>query len=157
MARGPKKHFKRIQAPKSWLLDKKTGGIMTTRPSQGPHKLRESLPLSILLRHRLRYALTGREALMILKDKEANIKVDGKTRRDIGFPTGVMDVISIEKTNENFRVLYDVKGRFVLKSLKEEEAKFKLLKVVNKALGPNKVPYIVTHDSRTIRYPHPEI
>jgi len=35
---------------------------------------------------------------MILKDKEANVKIDGKTRRDIGYPTGVMDVVSIEKT-----------------------------------------------------------
>jgi ribosomal protein S4E len=29
----------------------------------------------------------------------------------------------LEKSNEQYRVLYDVKGRFVLKSLKEEEAK----------------------------------
>jgi len=156
MARGPKKHLKRLRTPKGWMLDK-LSGIMATRPSQGPHKLRECLPLSILLRHRLKYALTGREALQILKDKEANVRIDGRTRRDIGFPAGVMDVISIEKTNENFRVLYDTKGRFVLKALKDDEAKFKLLKVVNKAVGPNKVPYIVTHDARTIRYPHPEI
>jgi len=92
-----------------------------------------------------------------LKDKEVNLKVDNKTRRDYGFPAGVMDVISIEKTNEKFRVLYDAKGRFVLRSIKEEEAKFKLCKVVNKQLGPNKIPYIVTHDGRTIRFPHPEI
>jgi ribosomal protein S4E len=32
-----------------------------------------------------------------------------------------MDVVSIEKTNETFRILYDVKGRFVLKALKKEE------------------------------------
>jgi small subunit ribosomal protein S4e len=24
-------------------------------------------------------------------------------------------------------------------------------------MGPNKVPYIVTHDGRTIRFPHPDI
>jgi len=24
-------------------------------------------------------------------------------------------------------------------------------------MGPNKVPYIVTHDARTIRFPHPDI
>jgi len=68
-----------------------------------------------------------------------------------------MDVISIEKTNENFRVLYDVKGRFVLKSLNNDEAKFKLCRVKRKEVGPNKTPYIVTHDGRTIRFPNPEI
>jgi small subunit ribosomal protein S4e len=50
MARGPKKHLKRINTPKSWLLSK-MGGINATRPSQGPHKLRECLPLSIILKY----------------------------------------------------------------------------------------------------------
>jgi len=68
-----------------------------------------------------------------------------------------MDVLSIEKTNENFRVLFDARGRFVLKSVKPEEAKFKLCKVVGKKVGANKIPYIITHDGRTIRYPHPDI
>jgi len=68
-----------------------------------------------------------------------------------------MDVISIEKSGENFRILYDVKGRFILKKLKAEEAKFKLCKVKSRALGPNKIPYIVTHDGRTFRYPDPSI
>jgi len=34
-----------------------------------------------------------------------------------------MDVVRIEKTDETFRVLYDTKGRFVLKSLSKEDAK----------------------------------
>lgn len=32
-----------------------------------------------------------------------------------------------------------------------------MLKVTGKAIGPNQIPYIVTHDSRTIRFPNPEI
>lgn len=68
-----------------------------------------------------------------------------------------MDVVSIEKTKENFRILYDTKGRFVLKSVKPEEAKFKLVRIKSRAMGANKIPYIVTHDARTIRFPHPEI
>jgi small subunit ribosomal protein S4e len=68
-----------------------------------------------------------------------------------------MDVVSIEKTGENFRILYDVKGRFILKKLKADEAKFKLCKVKSRSLGPNKIPYIVTHDGRTFRYPDPAI
>lgn len=47
-----------------------------------------------------------------MKDKEGLIKIDGKVRRDPRFPLGIMDVVSIEKTNEHFRILYDVKGRF---------------------------------------------
>ena len=89
MARGPKKHLKRIAAPKGWLLSK-LGGISTVRPSTGPHKLRESIPLSILLRHRLRFALWAREVKMLINDKEGQVKVDNKVRRDHGFPVGIM-------------------------------------------------------------------
>jgi small subunit ribosomal protein S4e len=68
-----------------------------------------------------------------------------------------MDVVTIEKTNENFRILYDIKGRFIPHKIDAQEASFKLLKVVKKQIGKNKIPYIVTHDGRTIRYPHPDI
>ena len=50
MARGPKKHLKRINTPNSWLLSK-MGGVYATRPSQGPHKLRECLPLAVILKY----------------------------------------------------------------------------------------------------------
>ena len=53
--------------------------------------------------------------------------------------------------------MYDVKGRFILKEVTEDESLFKLCKVKRKEVGPNKIPYIVTHDARTIRYPHPDI
>jgi small subunit ribosomal protein S4e len=68
-----------------------------------------------------------------------------------------MDVLSIVKTGENFRLLYDEKGRFTLVKINETEKNFKLCKVVKKAVGPNKIPYIVTHDARTIRFAHPDI
>jgi len=35
MARGPKKHLKRLHAPKAWMLEK-LGGVFATRPSTGP-------------------------------------------------------------------------------------------------------------------------
>jgi len=156
MARGPKKHLKRIAAPKSWMLDK-LGGNWASRPSQGPHKLRDSLPLTVIVQHRLKYALTRREVMMVLNDKEGNVFVDGKVRRDEKFPAGFMDVVTIKKTGESFRVLYDTKGKFVLRSIKSDEAKLKLCKVKRKEMGPNRIPYIVTHDGRTIRFPHPDI
>jgi len=156
MARGPKKHLKRVSAPKSWMLDK-LGGVWAPRPSQGPHKFRDSIPLTVIVQHRLKYALTGREVKMVLNDKEGNVFIDGKVRRDEKFPAGFMDVVNIKKTGENFRVLYDTKGKFVLRTIKSDEAKFKLCKVKRKEMGPNQIPYIVTHDGRTIRFPHPDI
>jgi len=94
MARGPRKHLKRLNAPKHWMLDKLTG-TYAPRPSPGPHKLRECLPLMVFLRNRLKYALTGKEVQSILMQRL--VKIDGKIRTDIKYPTGFMDVISIEK------------------------------------------------------------
>jgi small subunit ribosomal protein S4e len=131
--------------------------VYATRPSTGPHKLRECIPLTVLLRNRLRYALSGQEAIKICKDKSGNVKVDGKVRRDHRFPLGCMDVVSLPKTGENFRILYDIKGRFQPVRIDAKEAGFKLCKIKRKVQGKNKIPYIVTHDGRTIRYPHPDI
>jgi len=154
MVRGPRKHLKRLNAPSHWMLDKMSG-VFAPRPTAGPHKLRECLPLLILLRNRLKYALTRSEVTKILMQRL--IKVDGKVRTEKCFPTGFMDVISIEKTGEHFRLLYDTKGRFVLQSVNAEEAKYKLCKVRQIRVGPKAIPYLATHDSRTIRYPDPLI
>jgi len=154
MARGPKKHLKRLAAPSSWMLDK-LGGTYAPRPSPGPHRLRESLPLTILLRNRLKYALTGREVLSIVAQRL--VKVDGKVRTDTTYPTGFQDVVSLEKSDDHFRILYDVKGRFAIHRITHEEASYKLLKVRRVALGARGVPYVTTHDGRTIRYPDPAI
>jgi len=160
--------MKRLAAPHHWMLSK-MGGVYAPRPSQGPHKMRECVPLVVLLRNRLKYALTRREVMMIVMQRL--VKIDGKVRTDSNFPAGLMDVVSIEKTNENFRLLYDSKGRFVLHRVSAEEANYKLLRVRAKAVGgkaahgknpftngrSGSVPYIVTHDARTIRYPDPNI
>merc|ERR1712060_745325 len=91
------------------------------------------------------------------RQREGLVKVDQKVRRDPRFPLGFMDVVSINKTNENFRILYDIKGRFQPVRIDSKEAGFKLCKIKKKCIGKNKIPYIVTHDGRTIRYPNPEI
>ncbi|RXG60622.1 40S ribosomal protein S4 [Armadillidium vulgare] len=134
------------------MLDK-LGGVYAPRPSTGPHKLRECLPLIILLRNKLKYALSGAEVTKITMQRL--IKVDNKIRTDPNYPTGFMDVVSIQKTNEHFRILYDVKGRFILHRITDEEAKYKLCKVKKVATGPKGIPYLVTSDGRTLRYPDP--
>ena len=69
----------------------------------------------------------------------------------------MLDVVTIEKTGEHFRMLYDNKGRFVVHRIDNEEAKFKLCKVKHVMVGPKGIPFIVTSDGRTIRYPDPLI
>ena len=115
--------MKRLYAPKQWMLDK-LSGVFAPKPSPGPHKLRESLPTIIFLRNRLKYALTYTEAKKICAQRL--IKIENKVRTDMTYPAGFMDVITIEKTNEYFRLIYDVKGRFAVHRITKEEAKVNL-------------------------------
>jgi len=168
MARGPKKHLKRLNAPRHWMLDK-LGGTWAPRPSTGPHKLRESLPISLVIRNRLRYALTRREIMIIIMRRQ--VLIDGKIRTDINYPSGFQDVITIPKTDEQFRLLYDTKGRFVLHRITKEEAAYKLCRIVSVSRGSRAsigrnpfhtgqagvIPFLVTHDGRTIRFADPAV
>jgi len=113
------------------------------------------MPLIVMLRNRLKYALTYRECKMITMQRL--IKVDGKARTDMFFPAGFMDVISIDKTKENFRMLYDTKSKFVLHKINRDEAQYKLCRVKKIMRGPKNTPYAVTHDGRTIRFPDPDV
>jgi len=109
----------------------------------------------VFIRNRLKYALNGRETKAILMQRL--VKVDGKVRTDPTYPAGFMDVISIEKTGEVFRLVYDTKGRFTIHRISSEEGAYKLAKVKRVQLGAKGIPYLVTHDARTIRYPDPDI
>ena len=140
------------------MLDK-MGGAWVSRPSAGPHKLRECLPIILVLRNRLKLALNRREVQMICMERL--VQVDGSIRSDPCFPTGFMDVVSLgdaekcfdpKASVDRYRLLYDVKGRFKLIPVKPSEANKKLLKVKKKFISSKKVPCIVSHDGRTIRY-----
>ena len=50
-----------------------------------------------------------------------------------------------------------VRGRFAVHRISADEAKFKLCRVKSLNMGQKGIPYIVTHDGRTIRYPDPLI
>ncbi|KAL7272163.1 40S ribosomal protein S4 [Rhizina undulata] len=98
------------------------------------------MPLIVFIRNRLKYALNSREVKAIVM--QSLIKVDGKVRRDPTDPAGFMDVIYIEKTRENFRLICDTKGRFPIHRIQDIEAFSKLAKVKRFRLGKKKIPYL---------------
>ena len=111
------------------------------------------ITIGCLLRNRLKYALNGREVKAIMMQQ--HVQVDGKVRTDTTYPAGFMDVITLEVTNIS-GLVYDVKGKFAVHRISAEEAVYKLGKK-KVQLGKKGVPYVVTHDGRTIRYPDPLI
>ena len=65
--------------------------------------------------------------------------------------------MNIEKSGDSFRLMYDIKGRFVLHAVGAAEAGFKLCRISKVSTSPKGIPFVVTHDGRTIRYPDPEV
>jgi small subunit ribosomal protein S4e len=106
--------------------------------------LRECLPLILILRNRLKYAITGMEAKQICMSK--HVKVDGKIRTDPCFPAGFMDVVEIEASSDKFRLLYDTKGRFRLHRISDTEKAYKLCRVQAVYITAKKIPVLTTHD-----------
>lgn len=146
--------MKRLNAPKHWNLGK-MGGVFAPKPSAGPHKMRECLPVTVVLRERLKYALTNKECMQICMER--CVKVDGKVRTDHNYPAGFMDIVELEKSGDRFRLLFDTKGRFVLHRITREEAAYKLCRINKVYVSAKKIPVAVTHDGRTIRYPDPDV
>eukprot|EP00069_Balaena_mysticetus_P004491 bmy_04587T0 len=105
--------------------------------------------------NRLKYALTGDELKKIFM--QHFIKIDGKVRTDITYPAGFTDVISIDKTGENFCPIYDTKDRFAAHHITPEEAKYKLCKMRKIFVGTKGIPHLVNHDALTIGYTDPLI
>ncbi|KAJ2960721.1 hypothetical protein NQZ79_g3922 [Umbelopsis isabellina] len=106
----------------------------------------------------------NREAKLILKQRL--VKVDNRVCTDMAFPIGFMGKVfiliwtfidSIDQIGEHFRILPDIKGRYTVHRISEEETGYKLCKVRRKKIGRRAIPYIHTYDGRTIRYPDPAI
>ena len=124
------KHQKRISVPNSWQISKKSNKwVTTTRP--GPHNKQQSIPLGVVLRDMLGVVDTRAEAKRILS--EGSVLIDGIVRKDLRFPVGLLDVISIPLENGAYRVLLDRKGRLEVHKLEDSNAN-KLCRINGKTI-----------------------
>lgn len=126
-----KKHLKRLAAPRTWMLKRKEN-TWTVKPRPGPHSQEKSYPLLLVIRDILGYANTSREVKIILN--EGNILVNGKIKKDPKFPVGLMDIIEIPKTKENFIVVYNKTRKISLLKISKKETSSRLCKIVDKHL-----------------------
>ncbi|ENN96180.1 30S ribosomal protein S4e [Methanocaldococcus villosus KIN24-T80] len=143
--KGPKRHLKRLAAPVRWELPRKVHKF-TVRPLPGAHPMDESLPLLLIIRDVLKYADNAREAKKIIK--MGKVLVDGRVRKEEKLPVGFMDVVSLPDANENYRVLFDRKGRIKLKPTENPDVK--LCKIKNKTVVKGGHIQLNLHDGRNI-------
>ncbi|HUV34583.1 MAG TPA: 30S ribosomal protein S4e [Candidatus Desulfaltia sp.] len=145
--KGPVKHMKRHQSPAFWPIHRKSG-TWATKTRAGPHSLRTSMPVNVLIRDELKYAKTARESKYLIK--QGKVIIDGKPRLDEKFPVGLMDVVTIPDSKEHFRVLPDHNGKLRLQHIAEDEAKFKLVRITGKSTLPGKRTQLNFHDGQNL-------
>jgi len=139
-------HLKRHAMPAIWHLARKRK-VFVVRPSPGPHPRDNCIPLQVVLRDILHYVENAGEAKKILN--EGRVLVDKKTRKDIHYPLGLMDVLEIPDVKEQFRVGVNRKG-LVLEKIPASEAGRKLCRVKNKTAVKGGMVQLNLHDGRNI-------
>lgn len=147
---GMKKHVKRMAAPKSWAVPRKTSHWVT-KPRAGPHGTSESVPLLAVVRDMLKLCDNSREARFIIGGRE--ISVDGKVVTDYKYPVGLMDVVSVNRTKQNYRMLVDYKAKLRLVPIEEAEKGWKLARIDNKTSARGGKVQLNLHDGRCVLLP----
>ena len=142
-------HLKRLAAPPHLKISVKES-VFTVCPSPGPHPKYECVPLLLIVRDYLRYAERSEEARKIIG--AGKIFVDGRPVKDYRFPVGLMDVVSIPETGENYRVLPVYRHGLDLVEISREESGFKLGRIIRKMHVPGGHLQITLHDGRNIRF-----
>lgn len=144
--KGKTIHLKRELSPMFWPIQRKKF-TWTVKPKSGPHPTQQCFPLLIIIRDILKLAETRKEAKKIVA--QGKIIVDGKIRRDIRYPVGFMDVVTIPDIKKQFRVLASKKGLF-LNEVNEDEIDFKLCRIEDKKSLKNGHVELNLHDGRNI-------
>jgi len=145
-----KKHIKRMAAPSSWAIPRKTS-YWVTKPRPGPHGTSEAMPLLAVIRDMLKLCDNSREARFIIGGR--GVTVDGKVVTDYKYPVGLMDVVTIVKTKQNFRMLVDYKAKLQLVAIEDAEKGWKLSRIDNKTVIRKGKVQLNMHDGRCIILP----
>ena len=145
-----KKHMKRMTAPRSWSVPRKTSHwVMKPRP--GPHGTTDSVPLGTVLRDMLKVCDNARAVKFVLGRR--TVLVDGRAVTDHKFPVGLMDVLTLKEIDHSYRMLMDYKGRLQLVPIDENERGWKLARVDYKTTVAGGKTQVTLHDGRNLLLP----
>ncbi len=141
------KHMKRLASPRRWTIEKKHAK-WTMKPTAGAHAAELSLPLGIVLRDYLGVADTAREARRVVG--QGDVLVDGRPAQGLKRSVGLMDVVSIPKNEDHYRVLMDHRGRVLLVPVSEDQAGWKLVRIDGKTTIKGGRTQLNLHDGRNL-------
>ncbi|MCL4452867.1 30S ribosomal protein S4e [Ferroplasma sp.] len=136
-----------MMASRKLKIPRKTN-FWSVTPTPATHKKQDSIPMLIVLRDYLKLGDKEREITRILNNNL--VRVDGKIVKDRRFPVGFMDVLTIEGMDDDYIIMYDLKGKLVARRNPQENKGVKLFKVVRKTVAGNNKIQLGMHDGKTI-------
>lgn len=126
-----KNHMKRITAPKTWNVQRKTTKFIT-KPFPGAHKLNTAMAINTFLKELVNLTNTTKETKYVLTNDE--VLVNGKRRRDFKAQTGFLDIITIKSMNKHYTITVNNKGALKPKEITPEQATQRILKINGKTI-----------------------
>jgi len=140
------KHQKRLSAPDSWPVERKTE-TFTVKAGSGPHG-REGVPLVVLMRDVLGYADSKKEARYALNNDA--VLVNGDAVSDESRPIGMFDILAFTQREEYYRVFPDEGGRLALTEVDADAAGSKLGKIDDLQQVPGGDTQLNLHDGQNL-------
>jgi len=126
-------HINRQNIGKTWPIPRKG----TKYLALATHNHNQSIPLIIVMREVLGMVRTKKELKKVLNEKQ--ILINGKEIREVNYPVGLFDVISL-KSGKNYRANLSNKKKIIFEELKGKDWEVKVLKIIGKKLlNKNKV------------------
>jgi len=146
-SKGERKIEKRLATSKVRKIKRKEERF-TIRSKPGPHTRASAVPVGFVLRDLLGIAKNMKEIKFILSSRQ--VKVDGRIISDYKFPVGLFDLVSIEKTKKNYRMVFDSKGRLAAEAIDLKEKPAKICKITGKKTIKGRKVQLETNDGRSI-------
>jgi len=140
------KHQKRLSAPDSWPVERKTE-TFTVKATGGPHG-DDGVPLVIVLRDVLGVVDTTKEAQYALNHD--GVQINGETPSDVRRPVGMFDILALPERGDYFRVFPDEGGRLGLTEIDEDAASSKLSKIEDKTVVDGGKVQLNLHDGSNV-------
>jgi len=138
--------IRRLNAPDFWRISKKEYEYVA-KPIPGPHPGDNCFTIIYFLRDLLKVARSAVEVKKILNN--GGVLVDGKARKDMHFPLGLMDIVEIPAIGKTFRMMPD--AMYNLKPVEvTKDKEYKLCKIINKKSMVGGHIQLNLHDGRSI-------
>lgn len=130
-----KRHLKRINAPKTWKIQRR-GIKFTTKTNPGGMARGLTMPIANVLKYELKVATSIKEVKHLVNAGE--VLVNGKKINDYRNPVCFTDVVSLPKASKHFRLIIGTDGILRLIPITKEESTLKVSKITGKTLVKGK-------------------